>query len=248
MRVRRMSCSMIYCIAPKRIHRVSCQLLYVESGAGRIETYIIKNEKTRELMMPEELTSPLGMQFVLIPGKGYYLGKYTVTQQEWEAVMGTTPWKGKSYAREGDGYPATYISWNDCQELIRRLNSDEAGNKYRLPTEEEWEHGCLAGSTAKYCFGDDAGQLGDYAWYDRNAFSIGEKYAHQVGQKKPNKWGLYDMHGNVWEWTSTAAEGSRFVSRGGGCNSSAVRCLYRYRFKSDGRYGSLGVRLVRSSD
>lgn len=177
--------------------------------------------------------------------------EYTVTQKEWEAVMGTTPWKGKIYAREGDDYPATYISWNDCQELLKRLNSLEGGNIYRLPTDVEWEHGCRAGSTTKYCFGDDAGQLGDYAWYAENAFGVGEKYAHQVGQKKPNTWGLYDMHGNVWEWTSSAADnavdGSRHVSHGGALNTPAGRCLYRYRFKSEGRYGSLGVRLVRSN-
>lgn len=199
-------------------------------------------------MKPKELTDSIGMKFVLIPGKGYYMGKYTVTQKEWETVMGTTPWKGKSFAREGEDYPATYISWNDCQELLKRLNYREGGNLYRLPTDEEWEHGCLAGSTTKYCFGDDAGQLGAYAWYAENAFGPGEKYAHRVGQKKPNEWGLYDMHGNVWEWTSTAAEGSRHVSLGGALNTPAVRCLYRYRFKSDGRYGSLGVRLVRSAD
>ncbi len=199
-------------------------------------------------MKPKEHTNSVGMKFVMIPGKGYYMGKYTVTQKEWEAVMGATPWKGKIYAKEGDDYPATYISWNDCQELIRMLNSKEGRNIYRLPTEEEWEYVCLAGSTTKYCFGDDAGQLGDYAWYAENAFGIGDKYAHEVGQKKPNKWGLFDMHGNVWEWTSTTAEGPRHVSRGGGFNSPAVRCLYRYRFKSEGRYCSLGVRLVRSSD
>ncbi len=199
-------------------------------------------------MEPKELTNSIGMKFVIIPGKGYYMGKHTVTQKEWVAVMGMTPWKGKIYAKEGDDYPATYISWNDCQELIKRLNSKEGRNIYRLPKEEEWEHACLAGSTTKYCFGDDAGQLGDYAWYSENAFGVGEKYAHKVGQKKPNKWGLYDMHENVWEWTSTVAEGSRHVSRGGGVNSSAGRCLYRYRFKSEGRYGSLGVRLMRSSD
>ena len=205
-----------------------------------------------EPVNPKELTNSIGMTFVMIPGKDYYMGKYTVTQKDWATVMDVTPWKGKSYTREGDDYPATYISWNDCQELVRRLNSQGGRDIYRLPTDEEWEHGCRAGSTTKYCFGDDAEQLGDYAWYEKNSFGVGEKYAHKVGHKKPNKWGLYDMHGNVWEWTSTAAEGSadgsRHVSRGGALNSPAGRCLYRYRFKDEGRYGSLGVRLVRSSD
>ncbi len=195
-----------------------------------------------------ELIGPVGMIFVTIPGREYCLGKYTVTQREWRTVMGTSPWKGKSYAREGDDRPATYISWRDCQDLAGKLNSMEGRDIYRLPTDEEWEHACLAGSSSKYCFGDDTERLGSYAWYERNTIAVGERYAHEVGQKEPNRWGLHDMHGNVWEWTSTASaeDGSRHVSRGGGFNSSAARCLYRYRFRSDGRYCSLGVRLLRS--
>jgi formylglycine-generating enzyme required for sulfatase activity len=196
---------------------------------------------------PKELINFVGMRFVRMPGYDHYIGKYTVTHKEWVAVLGTKPWKGKSNVKEGDDHPATYISWNDCQELVDKLNSRGGRKMYRLPTEEEWEYACLAGSTTKYCFGDDAAQLGDYAWYSENAFDVGEKYAHEVGQKLPNDWGLYDMHGNIWEWTSTPAEdGSRHISRGGGLNSTAHRCLYRYRFRSEGRCGSLGVRLVMS--
>ena len=196
-----------------------------------------------------EWINSIGMKFVPIPGKNYYMGKYTVTQKEWRAVMGATPWKGKSFVKEGDDYPATYILWSGCQQFVKKLNSKEGRNRYRLPTGEEWEHACRAGSTTKYCFGDDAGRLGDYAWYRDNAKEVGEKYAHRVGQKKLNQWGLYDMHGNVWEWTSTA-DGSVRVLRGGCCFDSANGCrsAFRYDWHPDYRFNFLGFRLVRSSD
>jgi len=88
------------------------------------------------------------------------------------------------------------VSWNDVQDFIRRLNQQEGKDKYRLPTEAEWEYTARAGSKTKYCFGDDSDELGAYAWYDGNS---GDR-THPVGRKKPNTWGLYDMHGNVWEW------------------------------------------------
>ncbi len=223
----------------------------LETLISQLDEHILKKEEQAKNWRKEgdDWVNSIGMRFVPIPGKNYYMGKYTVTQKEWKAVMGSTPWKGKSYIKEGDDYPATYISWNDCQQFVKKLNSKEGRNRYRLPMEEEWEHACRAGSTTKYCFGDDVGRLGDYAWYDKNAWDIGEKYAHRVGQKKPNQWGLHDMHGNVWEWTSTA-DGSDRVNRGGGWSSIAEYCgsSLRLRLKPDPRDYRLGVRLVRSSD
>ena len=186
-----------------------------------------------------------------IPGRSYYMGKYTVTQKEWKAVMGTTPWEGKKHVREGDDYPATYISWNDCQDFVKKLNAKEKVNKYRLPTEAEWEHACRAGSTTDYCFGDDKGRLGEYAWYKDNADKVGEEYAHRVGQKKPNAWGLYDMHGNVWEWCQDKydSSGSNRVVRGGSWSNNAVYCRSAYRGSNypDGGNGYIGLRLLREA-
>jgi len=189
------------------------------------------------------------MKFVMIPGKNYHFGKYTVTQKEWKMVMGSTPWKGKSYVKEGDDYPATYISWNDCQQFVKKLNPKEGRNIYHLPTEEEWEHACRGGSTTKFCFGDDVGRLRDYAWYNNTDNDRYGDNPKKVGQKRPNKWGLCDMHGNVWEWTSTS-DGSIKVDRGGCWGSSAEYCESSYRIKywPHSRYGILGVRIVRSSD
>jgi formylglycine-generating enzyme required for sulfatase activity len=120
----------------------------------------------------------------------FYLGTYPVTQREWKAVMGDYP----SYFK-GDDLPVKKVSWDDVQEFIRELNEKEGTNKYRLPSEAEWEYACRAGTTTRFSFGDSDSKLGDYAWYDDNS---GGK-THPVGQKKPNPGGLYDMHGNVWE-------------------------------------------------
>jgi formylglycine-generating enzyme required for sulfatase activity len=126
----------------------------------------------------------------------FYLGKYEVTQEQWVAVMGSNP----SHYR-GSANPVERVSWNHVQDFIRRLNEKEGTNKYRLPTEAEWEYAARAGTTTAYFFGDDEKQLGEYAWYGV-AYSISafKPQTHPVGQKQPNPWGLYDMYGNVWEW------------------------------------------------
>ncbi len=184
----------------------------------------------------------------------FYLGKYPVTQKHWTIVMGNNPSSFK-----GDNLPVESISWNDVQEFIAKLNKMEGTVKYRLPSEAEWEYACRAGTTTRYFFGDDESKLGYYAWYSNNS----EAETHPVGQKKPNPWGLYDMHGNVWEWVqdrwhdnykgapsdSNAWEkGSNFdrVSRGGSWHSDALRCRSAYRLKyfSDVHY-RIGFRLLK---
>jgi len=181
-----------------------------------------------------------------------------VTQGQWEAVMGTRPWKGQGYVKQGSNYPATHVSWDDAVAFCRRLSEKESVT-YRLPTEAEWEYACRAETTTKFSFGDDEKKLGDHAWFggligDGNAKN--ERYAHQVGTKRPNAWGLYDMHGNVWEWCqdrsgryvqrnlvkdpSGPSEGSLRVSRGGSwglhdeyCQSGS-RNAYSPRYRDDG--------------
>ena len=119
--------------------------------------------------------------------KSFFLGIYTVTQEQWEAVMGNNPSNTK-----GSNFPVTNISWEDCQDFINKLNSKTKGG-YRLPTEAEWEYACRAGTTTRYSFGDTI-TLIDANYYDSK---IAKPVA--VGSYKPNGFGFYDMHGNVWE-------------------------------------------------
>ena len=115
--------------------------------------------------------------------------------------MGTEPWNAKLSVKEGADYAASYISPDDAMAFCEKL-SQRDGRKYRLPTEAEWEYGCRAGTTTRFHFGDSESRLGDYAWFDGNTQDADDKYAHRVGQKRPNPFGLYDMHGNVFEWCS----------------------------------------------
>src|SRR3972149_2460822 len=125
--------------------------------------------------------------------RSFYLGKYEVTQGQWEAVRGSNPSHFK-----GARNPVEQVSCDDCQEFAKMLNAQVPGGGFRLPMEAEWEYACRAGSTGRFCFGDDDVGLWEYAWDEGN--SGGQ--THPVGQKRPNAWGLHDMHGNVSEWCS----------------------------------------------
>jgi sulfatase modifying factor 1 len=207
--------------------------------------------------------------------KPFYMQTTEVTRGQWKAVMGTEPWKGEKYVKEGANYAATYVSWDDAVAYCKKL-SEKEGKTYRLPTEAEWEYACRAGTETRWSFGDDEKVLGDYAWYNENAYDIvSERYAHQVGLKKPNAFGLYDMHGNVLEWchdyyevdyykqspendpaggkgSAYPSSGSNRVMRGGSFyNHPATHTRSARRHKSFPDKGSLprhGFRVVRELD
>jgi sulfatase modifying factor 1 len=139
--------------------------------------------------------------------KGFWLGQCEVTQSQWRRVMQTAPWSGEDYAKEGDHYPATYVNWGEATRFCEKLSEQEhsagrlpSGWQYTLPTEAQWEYACRAGTTTRFSFGDAESDLPEYAWFEKNARAAGENYAHQVGQKKANGFGLHDIHGNVMEW------------------------------------------------
>ncbi len=130
--------------------------------------------------------------------KGFYMGKYEVTQWQWQQVMGSQPWRSSVDSSDAND-PAFNITWLEAEKFIEKLNASSTTHIFRFPTEAEWEYACRAGTTTRWSFGDDEWQLADYAWYDQNS---NMQQPHRVGLKLPNPWGLYDMHGNVVEYTS----------------------------------------------
>jgi formylglycine-generating enzyme required for sulfatase activity len=240
-------------------------------------------------------TNSIGMKFVLVPAgtfmmggdenievdecgelprhqvtisQAFYLSSNEVTQRQWEDVLGDNPsyYEGEvnpvGMVRWEDN-PVEMVSWEDVQVFIVRLNQKEGQSRYRLPTEAEWEYAARAGSTGAYYFGDDESQLENYAWYGYNSYDT----THPVGQKLPNAWGLYDMLGNVWEWTgdwyeeryyanSPSADptgpssGAYRVTRGCGWFRDAKRCRSAYRdWREPGSHDdSVGFRLALSPE
>jgi formylglycine-generating enzyme required for sulfatase activity len=202
---------------------------------------------------------------------GFWMGQTEITQGQWTELMGTSPWRGKSNVREGKNFAASFISWTDASSFVEKLNSKEHGSgsipndwEYSLPTEAQWEYACRAGEKSAFSFGDDPSELDVYGWSAENAFDKREAYSHEVGKKRPNHFGLFDMHGNVWEWCkdnfSAKLSGgtdpvldngeTHRVNRGGGWNFSTKCCRSASRLSdaSDSRYNNLGFRiaLVRS--
>ena len=195
---------------------------------------------------------------------GFWLGRYEVTQGQWEAVMGSRPWSGGDHVVEDPFHPAVYVSWEDVQAFIGKLNSAAGEARFRLPSEAEWEYACRAGTRSRWAFGDDESRLVDFAWYHANTLGAGEEYSHAVGLKGANPWGLHDMHGNVWEWVHDWYDGGYYrnsprvdpagpetgssrVIRGGRFDDSAwlLRSANRHNVSPGLRGEGLGLRLLR---
>ncbi len=182
------------------------------------------------------------------------MGRYEVTQQQWQAIMNTNP-----SAYRHPNHPVENVSWLEVGEFISRLNQQDSGYRYRLPTEAEWEYACRAGTRTRFSHGNDYEGLDLHAWTRRNA---GKRH-HPVGTRLPNGWGLYDMHGNVWEWCrdfyapDAYAKHTRLAPRGPVTGSERVyrggsfhyapqysQSFYRLRFAESYRSIFLGFRLV----
>jgi formylglycine-generating enzyme required for sulfatase activity len=229
---------------------VKMELVWVPAGSFQMgspdseQDWAVTQGAKREWVEPEGPVDTVELD-------GFWMGKYEVTQEQYEAVMGKNPSNFK-----GAKNPVEQVSWNDAADFCRKAS--QTGKGFRLPTEAEWEYACRAGSRTRFCFGDLDGSLGDYAWYDGNS----GKQTHPVGEKKPNAWGLYDMHGNAWEWCGDwyadrygagsaknptgPSSGSSRVRRGGGWGSSARDCRGAIRGGGvpDYSHGGVGFRAV----
>ncbi len=211
----------------------------------------------------------------------FYLGVYLVTRSQWASVMGSNPRdisltihrRDRVFDRSTANYPMETVNWLEAQEFVENLNAKLVGMdwNYRLPTEAEWEYACRAGTATRYFFGDDERELGKYGWYLGNLPVAHHDHhdgspARPIGGKRPNAWGLYDMHGTVWEWCSDwygadyyvnspvddptgPASGSDRVLRGGGFATPAEACRSARRSGQEpGIQGNpFGFRVVFSS-
>ena len=222
-------------------------MVLVPIPAGEFQMGSPAEEKGREYdetLHPVRITQP------------FYLGVREVTRRQYERVMGPHPGADDV---TGETKPVTKVSWNSAVQFCRKL-SEQEGQEYRLPTEAEWEFACRAATTTAYSFGHDATRLGQYAWHAGNSSLT----AHVVAEKPANGWGLYDMHGNVWEWCQDwlgsypsgglvvdpagPAEGAFRVLRGGSFFSPARdhRSANRNSDRPPSRYSSTGFRLART--
>jgi formylglycine-generating enzyme required for sulfatase activity len=220
------------------------KFVYIPSG-----NFIMGSPKSEEGRYNDEIKHKVTLT------KGFYMQTTEVTQGQWQEVMGYNP---SGFKNCGDNCPVENVSWDDAQEFIKKLNRKEKGAQYRLPTEAEWEYACRAGTETRYYTGDSEADLDRAGWYDDNS---GGK-THPVGRKKPNGFGLYDMHGNVWEWCSDwygdypsgsvtdpqgPLSGDYRVLRGGSWfnGGRSVRSAHRFRLEPAARYDLYGLRLAR---
>ena len=205
MRVAVVVAAMLFCVTGCSRNEIqksvtnSIGMELIEIPAGKFTMGSPEGEKDRfsdyEDQVRVTLTQPLE------------LGKYEVTQGQWKSVMGTEPWLNQGGVQIGEENPVTYVNWDDATEFCKTLTATErkagtlkSDEEYRLPTDAKWEYACRAGTKTAFSFGDDESKLGEYARFRGNAVDVERPRANKVGLKKPNPWGLHDMHGNVCEW------------------------------------------------
>ena len=225
---------------------VRLELLWIHGGA-----YLMGNKTGTRDEQPLHLVSL----------KGFWMGKFPVTQAQYERVMGSNP----SHFKGADN-PADSVTWAAAEGFCQKL-SEKTGKRYALPSEAQWEYACRAGGQGRWCFGDDEKLLKDYAWYKENSGLLFKwsPSTWPVGKRKPNAWGLHDMHGNVFEWCAdwyhdsyngVPADGSAWlvppgnmrVLRGGSWDATAEQCQSGLRspYQPERLNKSCGLRVVRN--
>lgn len=221
------------------------------AAAQKDKDDVVAAEKApRSERAAKEALPRLIKDMVAIPGKDFKIGKYEVTQAQWQAVMGENPSAFKCVDN-----PVEKVSWDDCKKFLEKLNAlpevKASGLRFRLPTTAEWKYACRAGERGDYCRLADGTEitkytLGKVAWYEDN----GESKTHPVGQKEPNAFGLYDMLGNVWEWledSSWLSKSNRELG-GGSWSDPPWDCTITRDRPPDCRYAYIGFRLAASQD
>jgi formylglycine-generating enzyme required for sulfatase activity len=253
--------------------------------------------EAKKLGVPVAFENAVGIKFVMVPAgafmmgsaddeegryevegpqhkveikKPFYVAIHQVTQGQWKSLMGTTPWEGKHGMKSNPAHVVTWVNWDDATKFCARLAKKD-GRSYRLLSEAEWEFSCRAGSTTRYCYGDDLKleKLSEYAWWGSEEYHKQpkeEKYVRAPGLKKPNAWGLYDVHGSVWEmcqdimhksyegaptdgsaWMTGATEDKepRHPLRGGGAHSTdrRVRAASRHAYRQSASSHYVGFRV-----
>jgi formylglycine-generating enzyme required for sulfatase activity len=233
-------------VPTKMTNRVGMEFVWIPPGS-----FLMGSEKASlmELFMGD--TKPVHQVTI---GEGFYMGKYQLTQAQWQQVMGNNPSHFK-----GENLPVETVSWYEAIDFIAKLNAKNDGYTYRLPSEAEWEYAARAGTTGEY-----AGDLDAMAWYSTVYAGNAGNQTHPVGSKLPNAFGLFDMHGNVWEWcedwyhnsySGAPVDGSAWLSggkqkyrvlRGGSWFhlSNGCRSSYRFRDAPGTRGGTIGLRVV----
>ena len=237
----------------KGLSALGLEFVWIEQGRFSLGTSEAQEALLRDKGLWLELSEFEQPVREVVIERGFFLSKYEITQAQRAAVTGARPWVERENVEIHPNHPAVYVSWRDVQQFILHLNVMAGTERFRLPTEAEWEYACRAGSDALWSFGDDEKRLGDYAWYRPNAWDAGRQFAQSVGTKAPNKWGLHDMYGNVWEWCQDwaafpdSAGGYLPILRGGSFFNDAanVRSALRIRNDAGFRFSDIGLRLVR---
>lgn len=239
---------------------VPLEMVWLDAGTFRMGA--LETEDFEDPPFPDEIPDHR-----VILSQGFWIGRFEVTQSQWETLMPNRPFEDLTSSHLGPDRPAVFISWVDAQEFVAALNESRGDSLFRLPTEAEWEYAARAGSTTRWHFGDTPGPLRNFGWYERNAWNAGQRWPHDVGQFPANAWGLHDMLGNAAEWVHDwfdadyydesperdprgPERGSERTLRGGSFRDEAddVSSTARNSARPDIRSSLFGFRVVANGD